>query len=118
MEHAEAATDEMLRVIKASGQGSFLAVLKTFADRKPAGMLSFARHGVTLALDFPNRGAKTEALMQSLDRIVSEAGGALNPSKDARMSRELFVAGFPGLEEFKRYRDPKAVSNFSRRVID
>lgn len=118
MEHAEAATDEMLRVIKASGQGSFLAVLKTFADRKPAGMLSFARHGVTLALDFPNRGTKTEALMQSLDRIVSEAGGALNPSKDARMSRELFVAGFPGLEEFKRYRDPKAVSNFSRRVID
>lgn len=118
MEFAQAATEEMLEVIKRSGQGSFLAVLKTFADRKPAGMLSFARHGVTLALDFPNRGAKTENLMQSLDRIVAEAGGAINPSKDARMSRELFASGFPGLEEFKKYRDPNAVSNFSRRVID
>ena len=118
MEFAQAATEEMLEVIKRSGQGSFLAVLKTFADRKPAGLLSFARHGVTLALDFPNRGAKTESLMQSLDRIVAEAGGAINPSKDARMSRELFASGFPGLEEFKKYRDPNAVSNFSRRVID
>jgi FAD/FMN-containing dehydrogenase len=118
MEFAQAATEEMLEVIKRSGQGSFLAVLKTFADRKPAGLLSFARHGVTLALDFPNRGAKTENLMRSLDRIVAEAGGAINPSKDARMSRELFASGFPGLEEFKKYRDPNAVSNFSRRVID
>ena len=118
MNAALEATEEMLSVIRSSGQGSFLAVLKTFADRQPAGLLSFARHGVTLALDFPNRGEKTEQLMQKLDRIVSEAGGALNPSKDARMSRELFESGFPGLAEFKKYRDPNAVSNFSRRVID
>jgi FAD/FMN-containing dehydrogenase len=56
--------------------------------------------------------------MKRLDEIVAEAGGAINPSKDARMSRELFASGFPGLEEFKKYRDPNAVSNFSRRVID
>ena len=118
MEHAGGATEEMLSIIKRSGQGSFLAVLKTFADRKPAGLLSFARGGVTLALDFPNRGDKTEKLMQSLDRIVLETGGALNPSKDGRMSREMFEAGFPGLEEFKQYRDPAAVSDFSKRVID
>ena len=118
MEQAAAATEEMLAVIHKSGQGSFLAVLKTFADRKPAGLLSFARHGVTLALDFPNRGEKTETLMQRLDSIVLEAGGALNPSKDARMSREAFASGFPGLTEFKKYRDPGAVSNFSKRVID
>ena len=118
MKFAQAATDEMLEVIKQSGQGSFLAVLKTFADREPAGLLSFARHGVTLALDFPNRGIETELLMKRLDEVVAEAGGAINPSKDARMSRELFASGFPGLEEFKKYRDPNAVSNFSRRVID
>jgi len=118
MQHAEAATEEMLAVIRDSGQGSFLAVLKTFADREPAGLLSFARHGVTLALDFPNRGEKTETLMQRLDKIVFQAEGALNPSKDARMSRESFEASFPRLEEFKKFRDPAAVSNFSRRVID
>ncbi len=118
MTHAEEATSEMLNVIRRSGQGSFLAVLKTFADRAPAGLLSFARHGVTLALDFPNRGASTEKLFQSLDQIVAEAGGTLNPSKDARMSREMFQKGFPGIAEFSKYRDPNCVSDFSKRVID
>jgi FAD/FMN-containing dehydrogenase len=118
MKHAAATTEEMLSVIKKSGQGSFLAVLKTFGDRKPAGLLSFARHGVTLALDFPNRGDKTEKLFESLDKIVAEAGGTLNPSKDARMSRDLFHQGFPELAEFAKYRDPNIVSDFARRVID
>jgi FAD/FMN-containing dehydrogenase len=118
MSVAAEATEEMLSVIRKSRQGSFLAVLKTFANREPAGLLSFARHGVTLALDFPNRGEKTEALMQQLDRIVLDAGGTLNPSKDARMSRELFAAGYPNFQEFKKYRDPNAVSDFSRRVFD
>ena len=118
MKDAATATDEMLSVIKKSGQGSFLAVLKTFADREPAGLLSFARHGVTLALDFPNRGEKTEKLFRALDQIVSEAGGALNPSKDARMSRDLFQKGFPKLTEFAKHRDPNFVSDFARRVID
>ena len=118
MADAVAATEEMLSTIKRSGQGSFLAVLKTFADREPAGLLSFARHGVTLALDFPNRGDRTEKLFRALDEIVSEAGGTLNPSKDARMSREMFQAGFPGITEFSKFRDPQVVSDFSRRVID
>lgn len=118
MKDAAEATDEMLALIKKSGQGSFLAVLKTFADRAPAGMLSFARHGVTLALDFPNRGVKTEKLFKALDQVVIEAGGTLNPSKDARMSREMFEAGFPKVSEFAKFRDPKIVSDFARRVID
>ncbi|MSZ94973.1 MAG: FAD-binding protein [Actinobacteria bacterium] len=118
MKAAKSATSEMLKVIRKSGQGSFLAVLKTFADREPAGLLSFARHGVTLALDFPNRGESTLALMESLDRIVAEAGGALNPSKDARMSRSMFKAGFPELPRFLLQRDPAFASDFSRRVID
>jgi len=118
MKDAKAATAEMLRVIRKSGEGSFLAVLKTFADREPAGLLSFARHGVTLALDFPNRGESTMALMESLDRIVAEAGGTLNPSKDSRMSRSMFKDGFPDLPKFLLQRDPAFASDFSRRVID
>ncbi|MEY4397831.1 MAG: hypothetical protein RLZ53_407 [Actinomycetota bacterium] len=118
MNDAEAVTEEMLGIIKASGQGSFLAVLKTFADRKPAGLLSFARHGVTLALDFPNRGDKTSKLFTELDRLVLAAGGTLNPTKDAKMSREIFRAGYPKLDEFLQYRDPAFVSDFSLRVID
>lgn len=118
MPDAESVTEEMLGLIKRSGQGSFLAVLKTFADRKPAGMLSFARHGVTLALDFPNRGEKTSQLFAELDRVVLAAGGTLNPTKDAKMSREIFRAGYPRLNEFLQHRDPAFVSDFSLRVID
>jgi FAD/FMN-containing dehydrogenase len=118
MKDAKDVTAEMMRLIRKSGEGSFLAVLKTFADRKPAGLLSFARLGVTLALDFPNRGESTMALMERLDRIVAEAGGTLNPSKDSRMSRSMFKDGFPELPKFLLQRDPGFASDFSRRVID
>ena len=73
---------------------------------------------MSLALDFPNRGAKTLRLFETLHAIVLEAGGAMNPSKDALMSRELFNAGFPAISEFANYRDPNCVSDFSRRLID
>lgn len=116
--HAEAATDEMLAVIQHSGQGSFLGVLKMFADREPAGLLSFAQEGITLALDFPDRGHRTLRLFEKLDGIVSKAGGRLNPSKDGRMSREMFRSGYPRLEEFRKHRDAAFVSEFSRRLID
>jgi hypothetical protein len=116
--NAVAATQEILNVIKRSGEGSFLAVLKVFGTKPAAGLLSFARQGVTLALDFPNRDAKTMDLFETLHAIVLEAGGAMNPSKDALMSRELFNAGFPQTSEFSKHRDPMCVSDFSRRLID
>lgn len=118
MQHAREATKEMLEHIRKSGEGSFLGVLKTFADKPAAGMLSFAQRGVTLALDFPNRGSSTEKLFEKLDAIVSETGGRLNPSKDARMSRAMFHQGYPGITEFSKYRDPKITSDFAKRVID
>jgi FAD/FMN-containing dehydrogenase len=117
MDSAKAATEEMLAVIKKSSQGSFLGVIKTFADQPSAGMLSFARHGVTLALDFPNRGEKTELLFEKLDSIVFHAGGTLNPSKDARMSAKMFELGYPELQEFMKFRDPEIRSDFSERVF-
>jgi len=109
---------QMLEGIAADGHGSFLAVLKTFGQRAAPGLLSFARPGVTLALDFPNRGQPTLALFERLDAIVAEAGGALYPAKDARMPRALFEQGYPRWREFLRYRDPGIASAFSRRVMD
>jgi FAD/FMN-containing dehydrogenase len=111
------ATRAMLAAIKASGQGSFLAVLKTFGERAGAGMMSFPRPGVTLALDFPNRGASTLRLFERLDAIVGEAGGRLYAAKDARMPRALFEAGYPRLAEFLPYRDPGISSAMSRRLL-
>ena len=111
------ATAELMVAIRTSGQGSFLAVLKTFGDRAPAGLLSFAMAGTTLALDFPNEGERTEELFSRLDAIVGAAGGRLYPAKDARMGRDLFRQSYPRLGEFLRYRDPGISSSLSRRLL-
>lgn len=111
------AVQAMLKDIARSGEGSFLAVLKTFGDRTAAGMLSFPQSGVTLALDFPNNGARTAGLFERLDAIVREARGRIYPAKDARMPRDLFEAGYPRLGEFLTYRDPGISSALSRRLM-
>lgn len=107
---------ELLDRIARSGQGSFLAVLKTFGNMRSAGMLSFPRPGATLALDFPNRGQDTMKLFQNLDAIVAAADGALYPAKDARMSGAMFRQGYPKWETFAGYVDPRFSSSFWRRV--
>jgi hypothetical protein len=98
--------------------GSFLGVLKQFGQAPSAGMLSFPRPGLTLALDFAMRGERTLKLMQSLDEVVQQSGGALYPAKDARMSPALFEASFPHWRSFVRYIDPKMSSSFWRRVTE
>lgn len=112
-----AALNDVLCCIAASGQGSFLAILKTFGDVPSPGMLSFPLPGVTLALDFPNRGAPTLALFKRLDAIVGEAGGRLYAAKDARMPGEFFRQSYPRLAEFMSFIDPKFSSDFFRRVL-
>ena len=107
----------MLDEIARSGDGSFLAVLKTFGDRAAPGMLSFAQDGVTLALDFPNHGERTARLFARLDAIVGAAGGRIYLAKDARMPRALFEAGYPRFQEFLAYRDPGISSALSRRLM-
>jgi len=111
------AVQAMLTQIARSGQGSFLAVLKTFGERQSMGMLSFAQPGVTLALDFPNKNAQTLALFARLDAIVREAGGRIYMAKDARMPRELFESGYPRHTEFLTFRDPGISSALSRRLM-
>jgi hypothetical protein len=113
---AESSLNEMLRKISAAGVGSFLAVLKQFGSTKPLGMMSFARPGTTLALDFSNRGADTLKLLESLDAITLASGGAVYPAKDARMSGVAFRQYFPAWKDFSQFVDPKFSSSFWRRV--
>lgn len=117
MQGGNQAIESMLARIARSGQGSFLAVLKTFGHRPSLGLLSFAQPGITLALDFPNRGDETLRLFQQLDAIVSTAGGRIYPAKDARMPAPLFQSGYPQWEQFLPYRDPGISSALSRRLM-
>ncbi len=112
------ALGELLDRIARSGMGSFLGVLKQFGSLPPAGILSFPRPGLTIALDFAMRGERTLELMNSLDEIVLQSGGALYPAKDARMSPALFEASYPHWRSFVPYIDPKMSSSFWRRVTE
>ena len=109
-------TRELLERIARSGLGSFLTVLKMFGEIESLGMMSFPRPGITLALDFPFTGNETLRLLDDLDAIVKEAGGALYPAKDARMSSEMFQLSYPQWEAFEQFIDPKFSSSFWRRV--
>jgi FAD/FMN-containing dehydrogenase len=115
---AHAALTEMLQRIARSGQGSFLSVLKIFGSMPSLGLMSFPRPGVTLALDFPNRGASTLRLLDALDEITRACGGAVYPAKDARMSAAAYQQYFPAWREFQRYVDPRFSSSFWRRVTE
>lgn len=114
----EAVVPEILEKIVRRHVASFLAVIKTFGNRPAAGMMSFPRPGVTLALDLPNLGDKLLRLLDELDDIVLREGGGIYPAKDARMSPECFQASFPQWKEFAGFIDPKFSSSFWRRVTE
>jgi FAD/FMN-containing dehydrogenase len=116
-EHRIDAIQAMLDEISRSKDGSFLTVLKTFGYKEAIGMLSFPMPGVTLALDFPNKGSHTQKLFARLDAIVRQARGRNYLAKDARMPKDLFESGYPRIPELQPYRDPGISSAMSRRLL-
>jgi L-gulonolactone oxidase len=115
---SHAGVQALLDRIQQSGAGSFLTVLKTFGDKPSLGKLSFPGSGVTLALDFANRGQRTSALLASLDKITMEYGGRNYAAKDGRLSGEMFRAQYPNWQDVEVLRDPKIMSSFWARVLD
>ena len=113
---ARDAVADMLKAISMAGEGSMLAVLKTFGTLPSPGLLSFPMEGATLALDFPARGDTTHGLMRRLEEITRAAGGRIYPAKDSMMTVEAFAEGYPRLKEFLSHVDPAASSGFARRV--
>ncbi|MFI5314428.1 MAG: FAD-binding protein [Myxococcota bacterium] len=74
------------------------------------GMLSFPRPGISIAIDVPLRGAKTQALIDALNEIVLDAGGRIYLSKDVLTRAEHFRAMEPrlgGWNEVRRKWDPE-----------
>jgi FAD/FMN-containing dehydrogenase len=117
-EAAPVAIRAMLNAISAAGDGSFLAVLKNFGETRSPGLLSFPREGVTLALDFPNRGERSARLFGELHAMVAAHGGRLYPAKDAHMPPGLFQAQYRDvLPAFRASIDPAFSSSFWRRVM-
>ncbi len=107
----------LLDRVSRSGEAAGLGVLKRFGSLPSPGLLSFPRPGSTLAVDFAFRGQSTLALLDTLDVMVREAGGAVYPAKDARMSPDSFRAYYPRWDAFRAHIDPRFSSSFWRRVV-
>ncbi|MCY0093000.1 FAD-binding protein [Hoeflea ulvae] len=114
--NARRTTIALIECAQNHGAASFLTVLKRFGDFASPGLMSFPRPGFTLTLDFANSGEATLKMLDALDDIVLEAGGALNPYKDQRMSPEMFAASFPQWRQMEAMRDPAVMSDFWRRT--
>ena len=116
---ADQGHDTTVRLMKCAqdhGHASFLTVLKRFGSLQSPGIMSFPKPGFTLTLDFSNQGAATLRMLNALDQIVIDAGGAVNPYKDGRMSADTFRASFPDWQKLETLRDPAMMSDFWRRT--
>ena len=116
METARAGVHALLERIAASGEGSFLSVLKVHGKETSPGVMSFCREGASLALDFANKGERTLALLADLDKITRNHGGRLYPAKDGHMSSDFFQESYPDWHKLEAARDPRISSSFWRRV--
>ena len=102
MATSKAGLTKLLEAISSAQKGSFLAVLKAFGPAND-NYLSFPFEGYTLALDFKIE-PDLAILLQRLDDIVLDYGGRLYLSKDSRMQKEMFRAGYPKLDAFRQAR--------------
>jgi decaprenylphospho-beta-D-ribofuranose 2-oxidase len=94
----------LLERLGVAGAASFLAVIKDCGPASDA-YLSFPMEGTTLALDLPNRGAVTEALVHDLNATVIEHGGRVYLAKDAVTRAEDFARMMPRLAEWRAVRE-------------
>lgn len=103
---------KILMEIVASGEGSFLAVLKAFGPAND-NYLSFPVEGYALALDF-KLSPEAINLVSRLDALVSDMGGRIYLAKDALMSEVFFKKSYPQWEQFEIIRNKYgAIGKFS-----
>lgn len=99
-EAAAAGLREICGACQKAGQGSFLSVVKKMGEIPSEGILSFARPGVTFAMDFP-RGPQTDALMARLRDISLGCGGSIYPAKTRIESMREFELSFPSWRDWR-----------------
>lgn len=108
--------EKVLEIINKNNQVPALGVLKNFGDVKSIGLNSFPFEGVTLSLDFPNKGEKTKKLFDELNKVIFENNGRIYPAKDAFMNPKEFQESYEGVNNFRKYIDSKFSSGFWKRV--
>lgn len=84
----------ILQILSEKRLGSFLAVLKLFGKSHDNRYLHFPVEGYTLALDIKIED-RIWPILDQLDEIVTELGGKIYLTKDARLSKKIFQQQYP-----------------------
>jgi FAD/FMN-containing dehydrogenase len=80
-----------------------LCVLKDFHS-EGKGTLSFPKPGLSIALDMPIEGARTQRVVDALNDVVAAEGGRVYLAKDALTRPEHFRAMEPRFERWSDVR--------------
>jgi decaprenylphospho-beta-D-ribofuranose 2-oxidase len=97
------AARRFLELLTGRGGASMLCVIKDCGEQG-AGLLSFPRPGISIALDIPIRD-DTQSLVDALNELVIGEGGRIYLAKDAFTRPEHFRAMEPRLPEWSRIRE-------------
>jgi FAD/FMN-containing dehydrogenase len=116
-----AAHRDLFSVLSRRGGASFLSVVKD-CGAQGKGMLSFPRPGISVALDLPMQGGRTQALVDELNEVVIAAGGRVYLAKDALTRPEHLRAMEPRLATWSAVRkrwdpDGRLGSALSHRLL-
>ncbi len=109
--------EEVINLISFYKQRPVLSVLKTFGKIESEGLLSFPQEGLTLAMDFQNKGAGTLQMLKDLDQIIIKNEGKVYIAKDCRMDKKSFANFYSNFDEFSKYIDPNFSSTFLERIL-
>ena len=107
---------EVIDLISLFKQKPVLSVLKTFGKIESEGLLSFPQEGLTLAMDFQNKGDKTLEMLMNLDEIIIKNGGRVYIAKDCRMDKKSFDNFYSNFDKFSEFIDPRFSSTFLKRI--
>jgi decaprenylphospho-beta-D-ribofuranose 2-oxidase len=97
---SESFLHEVLLDLKTIRASSFLTVLKSFGEKSP-GLLSFPRPGWTLAIDFPADTPGLSVILDKLDSVLVQNGGAVYLTKDSRLSSAHFEKMYKDATQFR-----------------
>ncbi|WP_419418992.1 FAD-binding oxidoreductase [Legionella sp. D16C41] len=104
-------------IINATHAVPTLAVLKYF--KKPGnGLLSFAKPGFTIAIDFINSD-KAKCAIKKMNQLITDVEGRVYLAKDLFLTQEQFQLQYPNYQSFQailRQFNPHMSSNLSHRL--
>ncbi len=107
---------EVIDIVSLFNQRPVLSVLKTFGKIESKGMMSFPFNGLTLAMDFQNKGNRTLEMLDELDKIILRNNGRVYIAKDCRMQKESFNKFYVNFNKFSKFIDPNFSSTFLERM--